>query len=84
MFMLGYCEFNFQRELNCYIFIVVVFGGMCIGVLMVVVDFMGVIGLGIGIFLVVIIIYQYFEMFDKECVSELGFFGFQFLRILLS
>ncbi|CAH1440928.1 unnamed protein product [Lactuca virosa] len=34
---------------------------MCIGVLTVLADFMGAIGSGTGIFLVVTIIYQYFE-----------------------
>lgn len=44
-------------EFNWYIFIVVVFGGLCIGVFLVLVDFLGVIGFGIGILFVVIIIY---------------------------
>lgn len=42
------------------------FGGMCIGALTVVADFMGAIGSGTGILLAVTTIYQYFEMFVKE------------------
>ena len=37
---------------------------------------MGAIGYGIGTLLVVTLIYQYFEEFDKEWASELGFLGF--------
>lgn len=39
---------------------------MCIGALSVFADFMGAIGSGTGILLAVTIIYQYFEIFDKE------------------
>ena len=46
------------------------FGGACIGALTVVADFMGAIGSGTGILLAVTIIYQYFEIFAKETVSE--------------
>ncbi|RZS21391.1 hypothetical protein BHM03_00054026 [Ensete ventricosum] len=51
------------------------FGGVCIGALTVLADFMGAIGSGTGILLAVTIIYQYFETFEKERASELGFFG---------
>ncbi|KAL6314816.1 hypothetical protein AAG906_027167 [Vitis piasezkii] len=50
--------------------------GMCIGALTVLADFMGAIGSGTGILLAVTIIYQYFETFEKERASELGFFGY--------
>jgi hypothetical protein len=76
MFMPGHRESNLQRELNRYIPTAAAFGGMCIGALTVVADFMGAIGSGTGILLAVTIIYQYFETFDKERASELGFFGF--------
>ena len=46
------------------------------GALTVLADFMGAIGSGTGILLAVTIIYQYFETFEKERASELGFFGF--------
>lgn len=57
MIIKGYRDVKIEKEFNRYIFIVVVFGGMCIGVLMIVVDFFGVIGFGIGILFVVMIIY---------------------------
>lgn len=46
-------------------------GGLCIGGLSVLADFMGAIGSGTGILLAVTIIYQYFEIFVKE-QSEIG------------
>ncbi|CAI7836850.1 unnamed protein product [Closterium sp. NIES-54] len=76
MVMPGHRESNLQKELNRYIPTAAAFGGMCIGALTVVADFMGAIGSGTGILLAVTIIYQYFEMFDKERASELGLFGF--------
>ncbi len=42
------------------------FGGMCIGALTIIADFMGAIGSGTGILLAVTIIYQYFETYEKE------------------
>jgi len=45
------------------------FGGMCIGLLTVLADFLGAIGSGTGILLSVTIIYQYYEMFAKENAS---------------
>ncbi|CAK9876656.1 unnamed protein product [Sphagnum jensenii] len=76
MVMPGHRESNLQKELNRYIPTAAAFGGMCIGALTVVADFMGAIGSGTGILLAVTIIYQYFETFDKERASELGLFGF--------
>lgn len=76
MVMPGHRESNLQKELNRYIPTAAAFGGMCIGALTVVADFMGAIGSGTGILLAVTIIYQYFETFEKERASELGFFGF--------
>mmetsp|Transcript_1328 Transcript_1328/g.4608 ORF Transcript_1328/g.4608 Transcript_1328/m.4608 type:complete len:478 (+) Transcript_1328:50-1483(+) len=75
MFMQGHRESSLQRELNRYIPTAAAFGGMCIGALTVVADFMGAYGSGTGILLAVTIIYQYFEMFDKERASEAGFMG---------
>ena len=54
------------HTLNRYIPPAAAFGGMCIGALTVVADFMGAIGSGTGILLAVTTIYQYFEMFVKE------------------
>ena len=60
------------RVLNRYIPIAAAFGGMCIGALTVLADFMGAIGSGTGILLAVTIIFQYYEMFVKEGAEELG------------
>ncbi|KAI5389781.1 Protein transport protein Sec61 subunit alpha, partial [Lathyrus oleraceus] len=76
MVMPGHRESNLQKELNRYIPTAAAFGGMCIGALTVLADVMGAIGSGTGILLAVTIIYQYFETFEKERASELGFFGF--------
>ncbi|KAH7568730.1 hypothetical protein JRO89_XS06G0038200 [Xanthoceras sorbifolium] len=76
MVMPGHRESNLQKELNRYIPTAAAFGGMCIGALTVLADFMGAIGSGTGILLAVTIIYQYFETFEKEKASELGFLGF--------
>jgi protein transport protein SEC61 subunit alpha len=54
------------KELNRYIPTAAAFGGMCIGALTVLADFLGAIGSGTGILLAVGIIYQYFEQFAKE------------------
>ncbi|KAG6514491.1 hypothetical protein ZIOFF_024851 [Zingiber officinale] len=75
MVMPGHRESNLQKELNRYIPTAAAFGGVCIGALTVLADFMGAIGSGTGILLAVTIIYQYFETFEKERASELGFFG---------
>lgn len=50
------------------------FGGLCIGALSVLADFLGAIGSGTGILLAVTIIYQYFEIFVKE-QAEVGGMG---------
>jgi protein transport protein SEC61 subunit alpha len=60
--------------LNRYIPIAAAFGGMCIGMLTVLADFLGAIGSGTGILLAVTIIFQYFEMFVKEQQKEAGSF----------
>ena len=54
------------KQLNRYIPTAAAFGGMCIGGLSVIADFMGAIGSGTGILLAVTIIYQYFEQIAKE------------------
>lgn len=60
------------KVLERYIPIAAAFGGMCIGALTIVADFMGAIGSGTGILLAVTIIFQYFEMFVKEQAKESG------------
>jgi len=54
------------RHLNRYIPTAAAFGGIAIGLLSIIADFMGAIGSGTGILLAVTIIYQYFEMIAKE------------------
>eukprot|EP00798_Chlamydomonas_sp_ICE-L_P024877 gene24877-10541_t len=68
MFIQGHrdTQASLKKELNRYIPIAAAFGGMCIGALTIVADFMGAIGSGTGILLAVSIIYQYFETFEKE------------------
>mmetsp|Transcript_14743 Transcript_14743/g.29864 ORF Transcript_14743/g.29864 Transcript_14743/m.29864 type:complete len:474 (-) Transcript_14743:255-1676(-) len=76
MVIKGFREKSVIKVLNRYIPIAAAFGGMCIGALTVVADFMGAIGSGTGILLAVTIIFQYFEMFQKERGSEsLSFFS---------
>jgi len=76
MVMRGFREKSLESVLNRYIPIAAAFGGMCIGALTVIADFMGAIGSGTGILLAVTIIFQYFEMFVKETANESGMFGF--------
>merc|ERR1711918_192769 len=66
MVMKGHRDSSMMKELNRYIPTAAAFGGLCIGFLTVVANFLGAIGSGTGILLAVTIIYQYFEMFLKE------------------
>merc|ERR1712193_357455 len=70
MVMKGHRDSSLVHELNRYIPTAAAFGGMCIGALTVLADFMGAIGSGTGILLAVTIIYQYFEIFLKENVDQ--------------
>lgn len=54
------------HELNKVIPVAAALGGMCIGLLTIIADFMGAIGSGTGLLLAVTIIYEYFEMYQKE------------------
>lgn len=72
MIMKGFRDKSVITVLKRYIPIAAAFGGMCIGALTVVADFMGAIGSGTGILLAVTIIFQYFEMFVKEQTKETG------------
>lgn len=62
----GHRDKSMIKELNRYIPTAAAFGGLCIGALSVLADFIGAIGSGTGILLAVTIIYQYFETFVKE------------------
>ncbi|KDO15700.1 protein transporter Sec61 subunit alpha [Saprolegnia parasitica CBS 223.65] len=66
MVMKGHRDASIVHVLNRYIPTAAAFGGMCIGALSMVADFLGAIGSGTGILLAVTIIYQYFETFAKE------------------
>lgn len=74
MVMRGHRDNSMIHELNRYIPTAAAFGGLCIGALSVLADFLGAIGSGTGILLAVTIIYQYFEIFVKE-QSEMGGMG---------
>lgn len=66
MVMKGYRDSSLVQVLNRYIPTAAAFGGMCIGALTIIADFLGAIGSGTGILLAVTIIYQYYEMLVKE------------------
>eukprot|EP01121_Diplochlamys_sp_Union-15-3_P007938 TRINITY_DN2062_c0_g1_i4.p1 TRINITY_DN2062_c0_g1~~TRINITY_DN2062_c0_g1_i4.p1 ORF type:complete len:414 (-),score=75.91 TRINITY_DN2062_c0_g1_i4:34-1275(-) len=78
MVIKGYRSNSTRKQLNRYIPTAAAFGGLCIGLLSVVADFMGAIGSGTGILLAVTNIYQYFEYFAKEQADYGGGLGFLF------
>ncbi|KRX06610.1 SecY subunit domain [Pseudocohnilembus persalinus] len=59
-------ETSLKRELSKRIPVAAACGGMCVGLLTIMADFMGAIGSGTGILLAVTIIYGYFEQFQKD------------------
>jgi protein transport protein SEC61 subunit alpha len=73
MVLKGHRSDSIVKELNRYIPAAAAFGGMCIGLLTVLADFLGAIGSGTGILLAVTIIYQYYEMFAKENIDPNAF-----------
>ncbi len=76
MVMKGFRASSMQKELNRYIPTAAAFGGMCIGALSIVADFMGAIGSGTGILLAVTTIYQSWETIRKESGGDaLKLFG---------
>jgi len=72
MVMKGHRDSALVHVLNRYIPTAAAFGGMCIGALTVVADFMGAIGTGTGILLAVTIIYQFYEAFIREQTESMG------------
>jgi protein transport protein SEC61 subunit alpha len=62
----GHRDTSLIHVLNQYIPTAAALGGMCIGLLSIMADFLGAIGSGTGILLAVTIIYQYFEVLYKE------------------
>ena len=75
MFWPGHRDKSLKDMLNRYIPTAAAFGGMCIGALTVMADFMGAIGSGTGILLSVTIIHQYYEIFEKEQAAAAGVGG---------
>lgn len=68
----GHREHALNTQLNRYIPTAAAFGGMCIGALTVMADFLGAIGSGTGILLAVTIIHQYYELFSREALEKSG------------
>lgn len=66
MVLKGHRDSSLYHELNRYIPAAAAFGGMCVGALTILADFLGAIGSGTGILLAVSIIYSYYEIFAKE------------------
>ncbi|RHZ10584.1 hypothetical protein DYB26_000756, partial [Aphanomyces astaci] len=62
--------------LNRYIPVAATFGGVAVGALVIVSDFLGAIGSGTGVLLAVTIIYQYFEAFAREQADLQSLLGF--------
>lgn len=75
VFFGGHRDTAMVHELNRYIPTAAAFGGMCIGLLTVLADFMGAMGSGTGILLAVTTVYQYFETIMKEGADS-GMFNF--------
>lgn len=76
MTLKGHRETSLVKELNRYIPTAAAFGGICVGLLTIMADFLGAIGSGTGILMAVTIIYQYFEIFAKEGASDSGLLFF--------
>jgi len=57
---------NLQAQLEHYVPTAAALGGMCIGALTILADFLGAIGSGTGILLAVTFIYQYYEQLEQE------------------
>lgn len=70
----GYRDQGMLKILKNYIPIAATFGGVCIGALTIMAEFLGAIGSGTGILLAVSIIYGYFEAFKKENDQGLDLF----------
>lgn len=69
--MKGHRDTATAKVLSRYIPIAAALGGMCIGLLSVVADYLGAIGSGTGILLTVTIIYEYYEAIMMENAGEM-------------
>ena len=77
MVMKGHRDSALIHVLNRYIPTAAAFGGMCIGALSVLADFMGAIGSGTGILMAVTIVFQVYGSFVKESKDgQTGAYGF--------
>jgi len=74
MTLMGHRDSSMLHMLKRYIPVAASFGGICIGSLTILADFMGAIGSGTGILLAVTIIYSFFESYKKEKESGGDFF----------
>lgn len=66
LFIVGFRETSIYKKLQSLIPVAALLGGVFIGLLTIVADFLGAIGSGTGILLAVSIIYGYFEMIYKN------------------
>jgi len=57
--------------LQRYIPIAATLGGVCIGLITVIADLLGVIGSGTGLLLAVTMVYSYFEILEKDKMTSL-------------
>lgn len=76
MTLRGHRDTSLVKELNRYIPTAAAFGGMCIGLLTVMADFLGAIGSGTGILMAVTIVFSYYEIFAKEAQQDSGLMFF--------
>ena len=75
--MKGHRDTATAKVLSRYIPIAASLGGVCIGVLTVLADYMGAIGSGTGILLTVTIIYEFYEAFMSENQDLLKAMGYK-------
>ena len=66
MFLKGHTNEGTRTQLRKMIPVAATFGGMCVGMLTIMADFLRAIGSGTGILLTVTIIYGYIEDFRKQ------------------
>jgi len=64
-----------EKRLKTNIHTAAILGGMCVGVLTIIADFLGVIGSGTGILLAVTIIYGYIESYEQEKKKGVAIWG---------
>lgn len=70
--MKGHRDTATARVLGRYIPIAAALGGICIGLLTVLADYVGAIGTGTGILLTVTIVFEFYEVFMRENTADFG------------